>query len=283
MKLKAGLFSLFFIAIIAFGACQKENDWQSEYQPKFVVEGGIESGDYPYVILTRNSPFFVSLDSAQLADIVIRWAKVTVSDGVNTEILTSKKDTNFFPSYIYKGSEIKGQPGKTYTLTIEYNGFTLKSSTTIPKPVALDSIWFVKKNDSLAQLSVQFSDPPEKNYYKIFTKTSANRRFIPTLISNHDDKNFNGKTYSIQVNQGVENNLSIEREPYFKIGEEVFFKLSTIPKEGFDFWASFQDEILNSSNPLIGSTATLKSNIEGLATGIWCGYGSRVYRARVSP
>ena len=276
------LFILLFFTLLA---CKKEPLKSfGEYSPKFVVEGWIEQDDYPHIILTHNIPFFTTLDSAQLNEIVIRYAKVSVSDGERTEILTATKDANYFPSFIYRGSELKGQPGKVYTLTIEYAGNTLTSTTTIPRKAVLDSIWFVAKDNDKAQVQVKFKDNPnEKNFYKFYTKIAGNKRYVPTLLSNHDDKYFSGKDLTLQINQGPVNNLTIKNEPYFKKGESVFVKFSSIPKDGFDFWSSFQDEVINSSNPLIGSTGKIKSNIKGPALGIWCGYGSTVYKVTANP
>lgn len=274
---------LLSLVCLWFPACRENEDAYNEYSPKFVVEGWIENDDYPTVILTRNVPYFSELDSAELADVVLRFAKVTVSDGERSEILTARKDANYFPSYVYRGSDFKGRAGKTYTLKIEYGGAVLNAVTTIPQPVKLDSIWFVAKSDTSAQLQIRFRDPEDKNYYKIYTQTSANKRFVPTLLSNHDDKFFNGQQYTLQVNRGPENNLTTKNKPYFKTGEEVLVKFSSIPKDGFEFWNSFQNEVLNSSNPLIGSTGKIASNIQGPALGVWCGYGSYIYKVTARP
>jgi len=275
---------LFYTTLLLLSGCAKDDPSEEmKYNPKFVVEGWIENDAYPTVILTRNVPFFSDLDSAELADVVLRYARVTVSDGVQSEILTARKDDNYFPSYVYRGSELKGRVGKKYKLTIEYGATRLESETVIPAPVSLDSIWFVSKNDTSSQLQVRFKDPTEKNYYKLYTKTEENKRFIPTLLSNHDDKFFNGQLYTLQVNKGPESNLTIKNHPYFDKDTEVLIKLSTIPKEGFDFWSSFQNEVLNASNPLIGSSGKIISNISGPALGVWCGYGSYVYKVKVAP
>ena len=284
MPLKKLIFLSLLVLIIS---CKKQEPARfGEYSPKFVVEGWIEQDGYPHVILTHNIPFFTTLDSAQLSEIVIRWAKVTVSDGVKREVLTAKRDNNYFPAYIYRGTELKGESGKTYTLTIEYAGNTLSSTTTIPERVSLDSIWFISKGDNneKAQVQIRFTDnQAEKNFYKIYTKTVENKLFIPTLLSNHDDKYFSGKELILQVNRGPVNNLTLKNEPYFEKGQTVLLKFSSIPKDGFDFWSSFQDEVINSSNPLIGSTGKIKSNIKGPALGIWCGYGSTIYKVNANP
>lgn len=266
--------------------CKKEVITTGEYKPRFVVEGWIEQDNYPHVILSHNIPFFTTLDSAQLSELVIRWAKVSVSDGETTEILTGKRDNNYFPPYVYRGYTLTGQPGKTYTLTIEYAGNTLTSTTTIPNRVPLDSIWFVQREDNKdnVQLHVRIKDNvAEKNFYKLYTKTDSNKNYIPTLLSNQDDKYFNGKELTLQVNTGPANNLTVKNNFYFKKGETVSVKFSSIPKTSFEFWSSFQDEVMNSSNPLIGSTGVIKSNINGPGLGIWSGYGSSVYKVTANP
>lgn len=276
---------LYILALSLIVACEEnEFNTRKDYVPKFVVEGWIEDGQYPHVILTHNLPFFTSVDSAQLSEIVIRYAKVTVSDGVNTEILSGGKDTDYFPSFVYKGTQFKGQAGKIYYLTIEYAGFTLKAETTIPKPVVLNKIWFVPKDNNKQQLQVEFTDNvAEKNYYKLYTKLDNGKRFIPSLLSNYDDKFFNGKDYTLQISRAPENNLTLKNDVFFNTGDTVLVKFATMPKEGYDFWSTFQDEVLNSSNPLIGSTGKIKSNINGMGIGIWCGYGATVYKVIARP
>jgi hypothetical protein len=271
-----------FILLLGLISCrEQEMDLNKDYKRKFVVEGWIEHNEYPNVQLTHNAPFFTSLDSAMLDQLVIRWAKVTISDGENTEVLTARRDTNLFPPFTYRGTEIKGIAGRTYTLTVEYAGNTLKSVTTIPGTVPLDSIWFEKagSTDTLVQLNIRFKDKAlEKNFYKLYTKTLKDKQFTPTLLSNQNDKYFNGKELTLQVNRGPKNNLTVKNEPYFRIGDTVLVKFSSIPESGYEFWSSFQNEVLGSSNPLIGSTRAVKSNIEGPGVGIWCGYGSVIYK-----
>jgi len=272
-----------FVFLWLLSACTKKDEFsKKDYVPEFVVEGWIENDDYPRVLITHNAPFFTTLDSTQLNELIIRYAKVTVSDGNNTEVLTTTKDDNYFPSFIYRGYDLKGEAGKTYTLKVEYAGNIITSSTFIPRPVPLDSIWFSERNEGKMQLILELSDDiNEKNYYRIYTKTNSDKVFIPTLLSNQDDKYFSGRHITLQMNRGSENNLTVKNEPYFLKGDTIWVKLSSIPIEGFDFWNSIQDEVLNSVNPLMGSTGKIKSNMLGPAAGIWCGYGSSIYRVVV--
>ena len=272
-------FYILLCSVILISCRQADEDNLTGYKPNFVVEGWIEAGGYPYVILTHNLPFFTQLDSAQLSQAVIRWAKVTVSDGNQTEVLTARKDERYFPPYLYRGSEIKGEVGKTYTLTVEYAGYVLTAKTIIPNPVPLDKLWFSEKDGDKRQLNIQFQDPAnEKNYYRIFTRTEQDQIFYPTLLSVQDDKYFNGKSLILNVNRGPKNNLTTKHEPYFDKWDTVYVKFATIPQEGYDFWNSFNDEVINSSNPLVGSTGKIVHNISGQGIGIWCGYAPQTYR-----
>ncbi len=271
-------YNLFILITISLFSCKKDEK-VNDFIPHFVVEGWIENDDYPRVILTHNLPFFTSLDSAQLANVIIRNAKVTVSDGIETEVLTAGRDDHYFPYFMYKGTSLKGKSGGSYKLKIEYANFVLEAETSIPKTVPLDSIWFLPKTDNNQQLNVRFNDPAaERNYYRLYTKLEKANTFSPVLLSNQNDKYFNGKDLSLQINRGPENNLTSKNEPYFLTGDTVMIKFSAIPESGFEFWSSFQDEILNASNPLMGSTVALKTNIKGPGVGIWCGYGSTIYK-----
>lgn len=268
---------LFLILVISLISCKKDVN-NDKYSPKFVVEGSIEEDGYALVALTHNLPFYTKIDSAQVDEIIIKYAKVTVSNGIEEEILTGIYDRNIFPYFFYKGSTLKGVAGKRYHLKIEYAGNILEAETEVTKKPKLDSIWFEPRLVKDMQLCIRFTDPAEeKNYYKIYTKLEKQYSFGRTLLSNQDDTHFNGKTIDLKLNRGAFNNLTEVFDPYFVVGDKVQLKFSTMPKSGYDFWQGFQNEILNASNPLMGSVNALQSNINGPGIGIWCGYGSSIY------
>lgn len=55
----------------------------------------------------------------KLQDIPIKWAKVTVSDGEQEEVLVGRKSDGIFPPYRYTGVSIRGEAGKKYFLKVE--------------------------------------------------------------------------------------------------------------------------------------------------------------------
>lgn len=62
----------------------------------------IESGNVAYVCLSQTRPLNSVVDSLAFSEIPIRWAKVTVSDGQTTEVLTGRIDTDYTPPFIYR-------------------------------------------------------------------------------------------------------------------------------------------------------------------------------------
>lgn len=247
---------------------------------QIVVDGNIENGAYASVLLTYNTQYFANLDSASFRALVATRAKVTLSDGNRSEILTLMRDTNYFPPYVYRSVDIVGEVGKTYTLLVEDELDTVSAITTIPKPITLDSIWFsfYPKNDTSGIIKGIFQDnKDEVNYYKTFAKiVKHNKRFYPTLISNFEDNLFNGKQFTFSLQKGPESYLQIDKNLDFKIGDTILVKVTSIDKPTYEFWRSYEDEVLNSGNPFAANHNEIKSNIKN-GLGIWCGYGATYY------
>jgi hypothetical protein len=248
---------------------------------KIVIDGWIEDGQYAKVMLTRNSPYFSSIDSASLRELVLTRAKVSLSDGEKEEILILRKNENYFPPYIFEGNEIKGDTGKIYTLTAEYGGKTAWASTTIPAKVPLDTFYFnlEQNSDSLGTIYLEFSDPIEnKNFYRILTKRlGKDARYYSTIVQAIDDSYFSGNKFGFSISRSPQSILSSQGNQYFEKGDTVNIKFCTIDKDQYEFWDSYQDEILNASNPFAASLSTIKSNVCGTGLGVWGGYGVNLY------
>ena len=71
--------------IISLASCQKEVHINLGTSPtQLVVEGQIETGQPPYVILTSTLSFFSNVDLSSLEKSFIHGANVQVSDGSKT-------------------------------------------------------------------------------------------------------------------------------------------------------------------------------------------------------
>jgi hypothetical protein len=271
-----------WITLGLIGSCQKETTGPpASFQPSIVVEGSIEQGSFPIVYLTKNIPYYTDIDSSEFINLVIRQAKVVVSDGNNSEILTLMFDQQHFPPYYYQGTVLTGQVGITYQLQVFYGTDTLTSSATIPAPVNIDSAWLQPIEGNPQQCFVCATihdDPLVANYYKTFTSMPATQsQFYPTLESVFNDKLFNGRVYTFELNKGPETYLNLQNfNDYFKNTDSIYLKIQTLQVTQYNFWLSYQSEIIDAGNPFAASFQSLPSNIIGNGLGIWGGYGATV-------
>ncbi len=274
----------FAIMLVMMLACNNEPDLtQGRYEPKIVIDGWIEQNSFPKVILTSSLSYFSAIDSASIRKLVNTIAKVSVSDGETTEVLTLKRDENYFPPYVYSGTSMKGQVGKTYTLTIETDGDTYTAVTTIPPIASFERLWFetAPGKDSAGYIYGRFNDDPAvENFYRVFTqRLNKDTRYIPVYLSAVGDQSFNGKSFTFSLLRGPDNFTNVEDDLYFTKGDTVMVKFCTMDKAHFDFWRTLEREIYLIGNPFASSGNEILSNFENdKALGVWGGYGVKTYR-----
>ena len=269
---------LLMIAIVfGISGCEKDITVDLD-QPeiKLVIEGYINPGGPAYVFISRTDAFFAPVDSVSLLNATEKNATVIVSDGIITDTLI---DPVPGIGYFYISSNIIGEVGKTYTLRVlTQDGLTATAITTIPTPVALDSIWFKPRSegDTLGFTWAKITDPPVVgNNFRWFAKRlGKDDDFIAPFGSVFNDKFFNGLSFEFAYNRGAAPNSTAEddnneEEGTFKIGDTIVVKFASITKDSYDFWRAAETQASSNGNPF-GSPAPLKSNIKG-AIGIWEG------------
>jgi hypothetical protein len=276
------IYRLFMVyTLLLFWGCASDKFNMDDYQSKIVVDGWIEQGHFPQVLLTLSAPYFSEIDSVSLRNYSLTRAKVTISDGEHEEILTLKPNDAYFPPYIYVGSRLRGQTGKTYQLEVIYGGVTAYATTTIPEPVKLDSTYFALEegHDSLGFIYVKFIDDiNKKNYYRTLTKINGeDAKYIPTYFANFNDAYFNGEPIEVGLFKGNKSSIDKTDDIYFAKGDTIMLKFCAIDKASFDFWDSFHKEIMNTGNPFAATNARVESNVTN-GLGVWCGYGAAYYK-----
>ncbi len=271
---------LFLIPAVAGQNCEKELKIDlPQPESKIVVEGWIEQGGYPYVILTRNAPYFSSVDSSSLRGYVVTKAKVTIISGDQYEVLTLKPNDAYFPPYVYFGSELTGEVKETYHLKVEFENSekNVFAATSIPELTEPDSVWFQLEpgSDSLGRIWIRLSDnPDENNYYRLLTKRKGkDKRYVASFKSAFSDKLFNGETIVQGFGRGISDLLDFNRDNLFRLGDTIHVKFCSLDKEHYEFWNTYQNEILLSANPFSASNARVKSNIQN-GLGVWGGYAA---------
>lgn len=276
VELPRWLFAIGSVWLLA--SCEKDITVElSDPEIKLVVEGYISPGEPAYVFLSKTAAVFDPVDNASLLASVIRNAVVTVSDGQITDTLLAPDPG---AGYLYVSPVLTGAVGKTYVLRIAtLEGFTAQSVTTIPVPVPLDSIWFEPQSagDTLGYVWATLTDPaiPGNNYRWAAKRLGKDDDFIAPIGSVFEDKFFNGLTFDFAYNRGAVPNSTAdddnnEEEGFFKKGDSIVVRFSSITPESFDFWRLAESQSSSNGNPF-GSPAPLNSNVLG-AIGIWEGF-----------
>lgn len=250
-----------------------------EFDKKIVIEGYIENGDYARVTLSKNLPFFGALTFENLMEAFISdkdGATVIVSDGTVEDTLKYEIDPLFaqgkkvWPFVRFKGNKIIGEVGKSYKLTVIYEGNEYTATTSIVTPYYADTIWFAlePKEDSLGYIHTIIHDnAAETNYYRYYTKRlGKDDYYIPGVLSIWDDRYFNGMDFEFIIWRGHGIKFTDgEDDPefnFFRLGDTVSIKSCMMERDVYWYWKT------------LGSQEAL-SNIkpQGAALGVWCGYG----------
>lgn len=246
-----------------------------------VVEGWIDSGGHPVVLLSESIPARDgSISRKEMIESIARWGKVTVSDGEQEVVLTGMPDDRYMPPYVFTTSKITGVPGREYRLTADYKDFHASATTVIPKPVPLDTIYTLPLSDSLFCIMCGFTDPAdETNYYRAFTRTKGiDRKYQPSTLAYMSDEVFSG--YAEMQLASTERFNERLYELNIKLGDEVSVKFCTCDRRTFMFWQNFEVMLGTNANATYYFDTDMYGGLQG-ALGYWAGYGASYYTITV--
>jgi hypothetical protein len=242
-------------------SCEKDITVDLPQVPEqLVVEGTIEPGMPPFVILTRTQSFFDPTDLNSIANMFVGGATITVTSNGGTwtldqvcsdlldsaTIILAAEATGLSPQLlasanicIYTAFDLThvGVVGTTYRLDISAEGKTLTAETTIPNPVPLDSVWFklalqTSGDDSLGYAWARISDPDTTGNGYRWAAQRINHRadgqlkdpnyYLAPLGSTYNDKYINGLTFDFQEARGA---AYFAGNPEDNNEEQGFFKV----------------------------------------------------------
>jgi len=255
-------------------ACSKSE--LPDRQPQLVVEGYIDDGGAPVVMLTTTLPVTTEeLSPDSISTHLLRWARVTVSDGEEEVVLTGMADKRYLPSFVYTSNRMEGQAGKSYRLTVDYENYHATAVTTIPQPPAVDSFKVEPViRDSLFRITVCFTDNPhERNYYKLFMRRGRRgRQWLSCYLGVVSDEVLDGYS-ELAVNRGELVTDTADYTPYFFRTDSVTIKFAQIDEPAYRFWNDFENYASFARNPMFPLTKSPHCNIQG-GLGFWYGCGA---------
>lgn len=262
---------IYIYVLLALVGCIAERDYDVGYRQRLVVEGSIEAGRGAIVSLSLNTPFDKEYDKDDLRDLVVRWAKVTVVSDEQSEVLVGRSNREYPTQFVYTGSDIVGEVGKSYTLIVEYSGRTWRATTTIPAPAELGDISITRFRDTLYTITATL--PPTSTPCMIDCALGGSNYFAPTMLGVYDASN---RERRVTVNRPMGNLYVNEYMTHFHVRDTVALKLRTLGDFGYEYWNLWQNNVINSLNPIYPAVDNLPTNISNNAIGIWAGYGSSV-------
>lgn len=270
MKVICKIAFLAIIATVAFASCDRTEPSAPLDLP--VIEGWIDSEGYPVVLFSKT---LMPTGSGNLADNIIKWGKVTISDGENTVVLTGGPSDDYFPPYRYYTQAMQGEAGKTYTITAEYKGYRASASSTLlpATPIEDISVNTVEGIDTVRALSLSFTSPEDcpAYYYVTIRDRSRHGRAYPASLGAIE-----AREPHVRINLpllmpkvGID---TLTYRPNFPIGRRYMVELCRIGRAEYDFWHTYEDLTMFGNTSLINSSVELTGNIIG-GFGIWCARG----------
>ena len=303
------IYILLLFSMMLFTGCEENLTLQlPEGEAQLVVEGHIEQGAPPIVVLTESVPVFSDVSVASLEKAFVHNAQVTVStDGQNyslQEISSASFNNELkqhlmlqfgipaamlsgksgFPFYVYTTDALKGETGKSYKLRISHQGKVLTALTTIPHLNPIDSLWTGPhpnpREDSLRVLMYRYTDPDTLGNSVRYATKRNQEPFYPGLFGSvFNDELINGSSITFPLDRGEprgQKKINRDLYGYFGKGDTVIVRWAAIDLAHYRFWNTLESE-QNSNGSPIGSPNTTRSNIKG-GLGIWGGYGVTYHR-----
>jgi len=309
------MYRLFYISLLLFlFSCEEEITLDiNKDSDVLVVEGSIEPGFPPYIILTKNQGFFDPIDSETYSNLIVKDAEIKVwtegsGDGFDTINLNYLSDelpvfTDISWNQNYEFSKI----GKTYFLEIKWKDQIITSFTTIPNPTPLDCLWVEESETGTKEwqcdIRAVYSDPPGiqnnvlirskrlEHYEKDTISATQQLDTLPDsrfyLLDAGSDILIDGQKFETYFPRPSESggfpngkyNSSHFKGSTFIPNDVVLIKFCQIDEPSLKFWRSLVRQFTTNGNPF-SEPMNLVSNING-GFGAWTGYAPAYYKVPV--
>ena len=249
---KSNIYLVAIALIVAFASCEKVIDVKIDNaDSRLVISGSISDVDsIPIIKITQTINYDQPNNFPEIQN-----ATVIVKDDMGA-IDTFKARSQGG----YRGTT-KGVPGRTYALSILYDGKEYNSSVKMALPITIDSVTieaFNTPGGDVPLLTTYFQDPPgEKNYY-----------YLNYLINGEDSGDFS--FLSDDLRDGEEIVVGTISDDYEDVllGDTITVQLQSIDVGMYDYYRTLE-ALDNGGGGGLGSTTpdNPTANITGGALG----------------
>ena len=251
-----------FVQIIVLpaliGSCEEIIDVNlKNASSKVVIESFITTSNDPLMVkITESQGFFDQSDFVPVKNAI-----------VDLEYLTKNERLVERGGGYYTSSNMKGVPGRTYTLKVSSAGANYEATVELPASVPIDTVYFkpgIFKSDSL-NIYIEFSDPSTtENYYRL--KLYRNRRYAVNDYYITTDVFSNGKKMVLPVYYR-----------YFAPHDTIVVELQNLERSTWKYFKGLNETIQQGVNSQAPGNPL--SNFTGGALGVFGAYGSSTYKA----
>jgi len=252
-KIKSIYVVLGIIAIYSgVSACnfEKDLDLNLDGNKELYVEAYLEPDQPGRLLLTTTTGYFDSL-----AIPLIQQATATVTVNGTTQAFTNQTyiDRKASKVYNYLAPALPFQDGQTVELNVSDSlGRHLVGISLVMHEVPIDSVKvvFSQQGDSLAYLSVWFTDPPNQaDYYRLIVNKDSLQ--APAAGGGLlQDNSRDGKAIAMRTGYN------------FKPKDKVYLRLYHLEKAYYDYLTSVSDAQGSNGNPF-AQPASVKSTVTG--------------------
>lgn len=269
-------YALLLIALLALTGCIKPQEQDDSFRYRLVVDGRIEQGRGAVVMLSQSIPYDSYYSEDRYRNMAIWGAKVTIVHGDRREVLTCRRDSHYPTEFIYTGRSINGEVGETYAIEIDYSGYSWRAEGVILPPIQLHDIEVVAESDD--QYRITATLPPTPYYCSIDCSLDGSQYYAPTILGTYAPSDSERR---ITINRPSNNLIREGYNAAYDGSESVTLRINVLSDFGYAYWRKWEDNFVNSVNPIFPSTSNLPTNISNGAYGIWSGYGTNYYHLGV--
>jgi hypothetical protein len=297
--------SWWIVLLITLFSCTKEVKIDIPgYQNQLVVDGIIETGGHPIVILSQSANIYEESDLAAYISRFVYDATLFVTSGNDTCVLSlytipelpiesQKKvaemlrlDWNealLLPIKVYSTNELVAEATQSYTLHITHQGKSYQGTTYLPAPTPLETLYWKpsSENNSYGYSWAKLSDPANQfDAYKwevkrlnVFQGAPIDDIYKRGFGGFFSDKFFNGKTIEFSYENPLKRKDTThlkEFKRYYRLGDTVVVKFSKMDQNVYSFYDKKYAQLNSASSPF-STPINVPSNIPGLL-GVWAGF-----------
>lgn len=263
-----------FLSALALWGCETPIEVSiPNAEPLLVVEGRIETGLPPIVLLSRSQDYFAPVDAALLGSLYEGGGEVVLTVDGEEFVLDELCAGDLGPEELmlasgllglpvevlmlsnlcaYVSFGITGQEGSTYELMAVLDGDTARAVSKLNPVVALDSLWFeVPGNtDSLGFIYTDFTDPDSLgNAYRWSAmRIGKDPGLLYPTISTVEDVLFNGLTFEFSQFRPVtaadfEDDANPDEIGFYKTGDTVIVRWDHIDRGVYEAISSMEEQL----------------------------------------